>query len=40
LREDLASLLVRSGFDAVGQAGDAVELLTQVRSTKPDFGHH
>jgi serine/threonine-protein kinase PknK len=37
LREGLASLLERSGFDVVGQAGDAVELLTQVRSTKPDL---
>jgi len=36
LREGLASLLERSGFDVVGQAGDGVELLSQVRSTKPD----
>jgi serine/threonine-protein kinase PknK len=36
LREGLASLLERSGFDVVGQAGDAVELLALVRSTKPD----
>ncbi|MDT4911630.1 MAG: hypothetical protein QOC66_758, partial [Pseudonocardiales bacterium] len=27
LREGLASLLDRSGFDVIGQAGDAVELL-------------
>jgi DNA-binding NarL/FixJ family response regulator len=36
LREGLASLLQRSGFDVVGQAGDAVALLSQVRATKPD----
>jgi DNA-binding NarL/FixJ family response regulator len=36
LREGLASLLESSGFDVVGQAGDAVGLLSQVRSTKPD----
>jgi DNA-binding NarL/FixJ family response regulator len=36
LREGLASLLARSGFDVVGQAGDAVELLAVVRSTQPD----
>jgi DNA-binding NarL/FixJ family response regulator len=36
LREGLASLLARSGFDVVGQAGDAIELLAVVRSTEPD----
>ena len=36
LREGLASLLESSGFDVVGQAGDGVELLALVRSTKPD----
>ena len=36
LREGLASLLDRSGFDVVGQAGDGVELLALVRSTRPD----
>jgi DNA-binding NarL/FixJ family response regulator len=36
LREGLASLLERSGFDVVGQAGDGVELLALVRSTNPD----
>jgi DNA-binding NarL/FixJ family response regulator len=36
LREGLASLLARSGFDVVGQAGDGVELLAVVRTTKPD----
>jgi DNA-binding NarL/FixJ family response regulator len=36
LREGLASLLDRSGFEVVGQAGNGVELLGLVRSTKPD----
>jgi len=36
LREGLASLLDRSGFDVVGQAGDGVELLALVRSTRPE----
>ena len=36
LREGLASLLDRSGFEIVGQAGDGVELLALVRTTKPD----
>jgi len=36
LREGLASLLERSGFEVVAQAGDAVELLAMVRSTTPD----
>ncbi|HKB27623.1 MAG TPA: hypothetical protein VKC59_01230, partial [Candidatus Limnocylindrales bacterium] len=36
LREGLASLLESSGFDVVGQAGDGVELLAIVRSTRPD----
>jgi DNA-binding NarL/FixJ family response regulator len=36
LREGLASLLDRSGFDVVGQAGDGAELLALVRSTKPE----
>jgi DNA-binding NarL/FixJ family response regulator len=36
LREGLASLLDRSGFDVVGQAGDGDELLALVRSTRPD----
>src|SRR5258706_11943564 len=35
LREGLASLLDRSGFDVVGQAGDGIELLALVRSTNP-----
>jgi DNA-binding NarL/FixJ family response regulator len=37
LREGLASLLDRSGFDVVGQAGDGIELLDLVRSTAPDL---
>jgi serine/threonine-protein kinase PknK len=37
LREGLASLLESSGFDVLGQAGDAVQLLALVRSTKPDL---
>ena len=36
LREGLAGLLERSGFEVVGQAADGVELLTLVRSTRPD----
>jgi DNA-binding NarL/FixJ family response regulator len=37
LREGLASLLDRSGFDVVGQAGNSVELLAQVRSARPEL---
>jgi DNA-binding NarL/FixJ family response regulator len=37
LREGLASLLERSGFDVVGQSGDAAELLTLVRELRPDL---
>jgi DNA-binding NarL/FixJ family response regulator len=37
LREGLASLLDRSGFDVVGQAGDGAELLALVRSAKPEL---
>jgi DNA-binding NarL/FixJ family response regulator len=37
LREGLASLLERSGFDVVGQAGDKSELLTVVRDKVPDL---
>jgi DNA-binding NarL/FixJ family response regulator len=37
LREGLASLLERSGFDVVGQAGNGVELLAQVRSARPEL---
>jgi serine/threonine-protein kinase PknK len=35
LREGLASLLQRSGFEIVGQAGDAEQLLSLVRETDP-----
>jgi serine/threonine-protein kinase PknK len=37
LREGLASLLSRSGFDVVGQAGDATELLDAVRELRPEL---
>jgi DNA-binding NarL/FixJ family response regulator len=37
LREGLASLLVRSGHDVVGQASDAEELLAIVRRHPPDL---
>jgi DNA-binding NarL/FixJ family response regulator len=37
LREGLASLLDRSGYEVVGQAGDAVRLLGLVRSARPDL---
>lgn len=37
LREGLASLLDRAGFDVVGQAGDAKELLGLVREQEPNL---
>jgi DNA-binding NarL/FixJ family response regulator len=37
LREGLASLLERSGFQVVGQAGDGAQLLTLVRERRPDL---
>ncbi|WP_433472421.1 response regulator transcription factor [Spirillospora sp. CA-142024] len=37
LRAGLASLLERSGFEIVGQAGDAAELLGLVREQRPDL---
>jgi serine/threonine-protein kinase PknK len=37
LREGLASLLERSGFDVVGRGGDASELLSLVREHAPDL---
>lgn len=37
LREGMASLLDRSGFQVVGQAGDGAELLALARSAKPDI---
>ena len=36
LREGLASLLERSGFEIVGQASNGTELLELVRSSRPD----
>jgi len=37
LREGLASLLERSGFDVAGQAGNGPELLALVRSVRPEL---
>ncbi len=37
LREGLASLLERSGFEVAGQAGDGTALLELVRDRKPDL---
>ena len=37
LREGLASLLERFGFEVVGQAGNATELLAIVREQEPEF---
>jgi DNA-binding NarL/FixJ family response regulator len=37
LREGLASLLDHSGFEVVGQAGDADELMTLVRELVPEL---
>jgi DNA-binding NarL/FixJ family response regulator len=37
LREGLASLLSRSGFEVVGQVGDASRLLALVRDKTPDL---
>ena len=37
LREGLAALLKRSGYEVVGQAGDARELLDLVREHEPDL---
>jgi DNA-binding NarL/FixJ family response regulator len=36
-REGVANLLRESGFEVVGQAGNAVELLALVRDTHPDI---
>ncbi len=36
IREGVARLLTEAGFDVVGQAGDADELLRQVADTAPD----
>src|SRR5437016_5756811 len=37
LREGLASLLERSGFDVVGQCGDGAELIELVREREPQL---
>jgi serine/threonine-protein kinase PknK len=37
LREGLASLLDRSGYEVVGQAGDAVKLLELVQELRPEL---
>jgi DNA-binding NarL/FixJ family response regulator len=37
LREGLASLLERSGFQVVGQAGDAAQLLTLIATQTPEL---
>ena len=37
LREGLASLLERSGFEVVGQAGNSPELLALTRSARPEL---
>src|SRR5262249_7897000 len=36
LREGIASLLERSGFDVAGQAGDAPQLVALVRELRPE----
>jgi serine/threonine-protein kinase PknK len=37
LREGLASLLERSGFEVVGQGGDAAQLIALAREHRPDL---
>jgi DNA-binding NarL/FixJ family response regulator len=37
MREGLASLLERGGYDVVGQAGDGSEILRIVRESQPDL---
>jgi len=37
LREGLASLLERAGFDVVAQCGDATQLIADVRELRPDL---
>jgi DNA-binding NarL/FixJ family response regulator len=36
VREGIARLLTEAGFEIVGQAGDAEQLLTAVRASRPD----
>jgi DNA-binding NarL/FixJ family response regulator len=37
LREGLATLLERSGFEILARAGDGSQLVSQVRALKPRF---
>ncbi|MDX6579103.1 MAG: hypothetical protein QOJ47_652, partial [Gaiellales bacterium] len=37
LREGLASLLERSGFEVVGQCGDGPQLIALVRAREPEL---
>ena len=37
LREGVAALLERSGFEILGRAGDGEQLVSQVRALKPDL---
>ena len=37
LREGIASLLDRSGFEVIGQAGNGAELLALARSARPEL---
>jgi len=37
LREGLASLLERKGFDIVGQCGDPTELISLIREHQPEL---
>jgi len=37
LREGLASLLQRAGYQVVGQAGDSTQLLSLVREQRPEL---
>jgi DNA-binding NarL/FixJ family response regulator len=37
LREGVASLLTQAGYDVVGQAGDAAELMSLVREHRPEL---
>ena len=40
LREGIARLLTESGFEIVGQAGGADELVAAVREHRPDVANH